>query len=211
MDNILAIISQKGGPGKTMLATHLATAATLAGHSAVLIDTDPQCSASRWSDKRTNKKPFVIASPAQRLQHWLQVSEQNGATFIFIDTAPNVESPVLEAARAASYVLIPSRPADVDVEAIPSTMDVVNMAKKPARVIFNAVRSGSNIGREAQEKAKGMELSTVPFEIGERLGFVRSFNKGSTVLESEPQSKSAREIQRLFNYLEKEMEVSDAR
>ena len=44
----VAIISQKGGPGKTMLATHLSTAAALAGHSVILIDTDPQCSATGW-------------------------------------------------------------------------------------------------------------------------------------------------------------------
>ena len=212
MDKVVAIISQKGGPGKTMLTTNLSTAAMRAGHSVVVIDTDPQCSATRWWDRRRetlqNKKPYVVAAPTPRLEYLLELSEENGATFAFIDTAPNIEAPVLEAARAASFVLIPSHPASVDLEAIPSTIDVVKRAEKKSRVVFNAVRSGSNIGREAQAHAKDLGLSCVPFEIGDRVGFVRAFNEGSTVLEAEPNSKSAREIQRLYNYLEKEMEVS---
>lgn len=215
MDKVLAIISQKGGPGKTMLTTNLATAAMLAGHSVVVIDTDPQCSATRWWDKRkkvgNGERPFVIAAPTPRIKYLLEVSETNRATFAFIDTPPNVESPVLEAARAASFVLIPSRSADVDLEAIPSTMDVVKMAEKPSLVVFNAVKSGSNIGAEAQKQAKEMGLSYVPFEIGDRVGFVRAFNNGSTVLESEPKSNSAREIQRLFKYIEKQMEATNGR
>lgn len=210
---VLGIISQKGGPGKTMLATNLSIAALLAGHSVVVIDTDPQCSATRWWDKRKKsgigERPYVIAAPAPRIKHLLDVSKDNGATFAFIDTGPNVESPVLDAARAASFILIPSRPADVDIEAIQPTMDVVKMAEKPSRVVFNAVKPGSNIGTEAQATAKDMELTTVPFEIGERLGFVRAFNNGKSILETEPKSNSAREIQRLFRYLEKEMEATD--
>lgn len=213
MDKVLAIISQKGGPGKTMLTTNLSTAAMLAGHSVVVIDTDPQCSATRWWDKRkkvgNGEKPFVIAAPSPRIKYLLEVSEENGATFAFIDTPPNVESPVLEAAKAASFVLIPSRPADVDLEAIPATMEVVDMANKPSQIILNAVKPGSNIGSEAQKQAKVLGLSCVPFEVEDRVGFVRAFNKGTTVLEAEPGSKSALQIQRLFRYIEKKMEGND--
>lgn len=215
MDKVLAIISQKGGPGKTMLTTNLSTAAMLAGHSVVVIDTDPQCSATRWWDKRkkvgNGEKPFIIAAPSPRIKYLLEVSKENGATFAFIDTPPNVESPVLEAAKAASFVLIPSRPADVDLEAIPATLEVVEMAEKTSEVIINAVRPHSSIGREAQAKAKDLGLSCVPFEIEDRVGFVRAFNKGSSILEAEPESKSAHQIQRLFRYIEKQMEETDVR
>ena len=214
MDNILAVISQKGGPGKTMLATNLATAASMAGHSVILIDTDPQCSAAKWWDRRKNrkgnKKPYVIASPTARLEQLLEVSDENGATLAIIDTAPNVEAPLMDVVKASTFILIPSRPANVDIEAIPSTLAVIKIEEKPTRIVFNAVRPNSNIGIEARASAadldvKGLDVVCVPFDIGERLGFVRAFNDGSTVLEEEPDSNSAREINRLFNYLEKEM------
>ncbi|MEQ1711749.1 MAG: ParA family protein, partial [Hyphomicrobium sp.] len=44
---IIALLSQKGGSGKTTISLNLAIAATLQGQSAVVIDLDPQQSAAR--------------------------------------------------------------------------------------------------------------------------------------------------------------------
>ena len=46
---IIAVLSQKGGSGKTTLSINLAIAAAKAGKQVVLIDIDPQQSAARWS------------------------------------------------------------------------------------------------------------------------------------------------------------------
>ena len=48
----IAVISQKGGVGKTTLAIHLAVAAERAGKTTVLVDLDPQASAATWKDLR---------------------------------------------------------------------------------------------------------------------------------------------------------------
>ena len=53
----IAIISQKGGAGKTTLSVHLATAAALAGHNAAIIDLDPQGTAASWGDRAKPKRP----------------------------------------------------------------------------------------------------------------------------------------------------------
>lgn len=44
----IAVLNQKGGVGKTTLATHLARGIQLAGHSVLLVDSDPQGSARDW-------------------------------------------------------------------------------------------------------------------------------------------------------------------
>ena len=57
----IALISQKGGAGKTTLAIALAVTAERAGLASVLVDLDPQASAAQWSDLRQAKTP--VANP----------------------------------------------------------------------------------------------------------------------------------------------------
>ena len=68
----LAILSRKGGTGKTTLATHLSVAAERAGHTAALIDLDPQSSAAKWRDNRDGDTPAVISTHSERLSQILQ-------------------------------------------------------------------------------------------------------------------------------------------
>ena len=56
----IAVISQKGGAGKTTLALHIAVAAELAGYNTVLLDMDPQGTAEAWSEWRKEAPPVVI-------------------------------------------------------------------------------------------------------------------------------------------------------
>ena len=58
----LAILSRKGGTGKTTIAVHLSVAAEQAGRTTALIDLDPQASAVSWSDKREMDTPVVISA-----------------------------------------------------------------------------------------------------------------------------------------------------
>ena len=45
---IVALISQKGGAGKTTLAVHLASRAAADGKTTAIIDLDPQATAASW-------------------------------------------------------------------------------------------------------------------------------------------------------------------
>jgi chromosome partitioning protein len=85
---IIAIISQKGGAGKTTLAVHLAAAAAKAGHKSAVIDLDPQGTAASWGDRRVAEEPEVISGQAVRLPALLDAARENGAGFLVLDTAP---------------------------------------------------------------------------------------------------------------------------
>ena len=102
----IAIISQKGGAGKTTLAIHLAVAATLAQMNTVVIDLDPQASAAKWADRRKAEVPVVISAHASRLHHVLDNARSTGGELAFIDTAPHSDKAALDAARAADVVLV---------------------------------------------------------------------------------------------------------
>ena len=64
----IALVSQKGGSGKTTLALHLAVASAQTGRHAAIIDLDPQASAAHWADRREAALPTVLAAPASRLR-----------------------------------------------------------------------------------------------------------------------------------------------
>ena len=83
----VAFICQKGGTAKTTSAINLAVEALAYGLKVVLIDLDPQVSASNWFDLRENPEPAVIAPQVPHLKRVLAQAAANGADLAIIDTA----------------------------------------------------------------------------------------------------------------------------
>jgi chromosome partitioning protein len=198
---IIAIISQKGGAGKTTLAVHLATVAAEAGHTVAVIDLDPQATAASWSDRRVATAPEVISGQATRLPALLKTAYENGASFLVLDTAPNADQTASLAARSADLVLIPCRAAAFDLEAIETTLLLAKTADKPAYVVLNAVPPRSGIGKEAAEGLTGRGARVAPHQLTQRAAFAHSVIDGRTAQEFEPQGKAAEEIRRLYQWI----------
>ena len=82
----VAIVSQKGGSGKTTLALHLATAATYKRKVACVIDTDPQATAAAWGDWRgEDYQPEVVTSPPARLAQTIAKAYNIGIDLVVVD------------------------------------------------------------------------------------------------------------------------------
>ena len=95
----VAILSQKGGTGKTTLTLHLAVAAERRDVPVAIIDLDPQASAAGWKDSRADKSPSVTSIQVSRLGKALQVAEAAGAGLVIIDSAPIRQTPPLPPPR----------------------------------------------------------------------------------------------------------------
>lgn len=203
----LAILSRKGGTGKTTLAVNLSVAAEKAGHSTVLIDLDPQASAAKWKDHREEETPVVVATPTSRLKEILTKAEDAGAELAILDTAPHTETSALDAASTAEMVLIPCKPALIDLEAITSTINVIRLANVPARIVFNGVPARGDRVDQARTAVKVFDVPCVPCDIGHRIVFVDSYNAGLTVQEYEPRGKASHEIKSLYAYISSEIGV----
>ena len=197
----IAIISQKGGAGKTTLSVHLATAATQAGHAAASIDLDPQGTAASWGDHRQADAPEVISGQASRLAVLIDAARENGAGFLILDTAPNADQTALRAAQLADLVLIPCRAATFDLEAIQATLTLGQLAQKPSYVVLNAVPPRSGIGREAAEGLISQGAAVAPVMLCQRAAFTHGVIDGRTAQEFEPEGKAAEEIGSLYTWL----------
>lgn len=195
------ILSQKGGAGKTTLALHLAVAAELAGQAAAVIDLDPQASATGWKDSRKANTPAVVSAQAARLPSVLEAAKQAGAKLAIIDTAPHSENSALMAARVGDLILIPCRPAILDLRAITTTIDVVRLAGKPAYVVLNSVPPRGTLADEAQAAICNSGVEVCPVRIGQRASYMHALTVGQTAQEHEPDGKAAEEIKQIYMWM----------
>jgi chromosome partitioning protein len=204
----IAILSQKGGTGKTTLTLHLAVAAEMAGHPTVVIDLDPQASASGWKDSRADEAPAVVSVPATRLPQAVQAAQEGGAGLVLIDTAPHSESASLAAARAADLVLIPCRPGILDLRAIGTSAELARIAGKKAYVVLNAMPPrATHLAADAREAVATHGLEVAPIMMQQRAAYGHALTAGQTAQEFEPDGKGAEEIGQLFHWLAKNLAI----
>lgn len=204
----IAIISQKGGAGKTTLAINLAVASELARKPAVLIDLDPQASATNWHDHRGKQSPAVISAQASRLPEVLATARAHDARLAIIDTAPHSENAALAAARAADLILIPCRAAILDIRAIATSADLAVIAKKQAIAILNAVPARGTLADEAEEALKTYGLAVAPVRVGQRTGFIHAITAAKGIMEYDPHGKAAEEIKALYKWVCEQADMS---
>jgi len=198
----LSVVCQKGGAGKTTIATNLAVLAEQAGYPTVILDLDPQATAAKWGDKRGGKPPDVVAAQAGRLTRLLEDAKRQGAGVAIIDTAPAADTAALEATKAADLVLVPCQPSDFDLGAVGSTVRVAEqIAGKQSWVVMNAVPPTSRITEEAIAVLTEAGVRVAPARLIRRLDFVNGLPVGQSATEWNPKSKAAAEVRELWEWV----------
>jgi len=194
----LAIISRKGGAGKTTIALHLAVAAEAQGLATAVFDLDPQASAALWSDHRGDPQPAVVPAQAPRLPSLLAQARGQDAELAILDTAPHADAIASEAASHADLILIPCRPSAFDLDAIGASIRLARSADKPAAVVINAAPVQGVETAEAIEAIKNAGVDVCPVVLHQRKPYASRIHEGRTATEIEPKGKAAAEIQALL-------------
>src|SRR3546814_17288584 len=109
---IAAILNQKGGVGKTTLATHIAGELAMRGQSVVLLDADPQDSALDWTQRRSQQglpRLFSAVGLARETLHQDEPELARRTEHVLIDGPPRIAAFERSALLAAERVLIPDQ------------------------------------------------------------------------------------------------------
>lgn len=197
---VISFLNQKGGSGKTTLATNFATCVAQSGKRVLYIDADPQGSALDWSAARSDKPLFpVVGLPKDTIHREIEALS-SPYDWTVIDGPPSRANVAKSAIAASDIVIIPVQPSPYDVWAAKDIVELIIEVRvlKPRLIALFAVNrkiAGTAIGRDVRKALESYE--TVPVLIGtvaQRVGFAESAAQGKTVQETHPGSPAAKEI-----------------
>jgi chromosome partitioning protein len=198
----VAVISQKGGVGKTTAAIQIGFAAHQAGLVTVIIDLDPQGTAAKWGGRREGDGPCVVGGQASRLAVILETARANGADLAIIDTPPSAEETALQAAKISDFILIPTRPGGFDVEAIQTTLGMVEYLGRPGAVLVNSVPTNrQHLAFTTLERLGKRAFAVAPVLWMERAAFADLGADDMPTQERDAECKASQEVAELFSWL----------
>lgn len=206
---VIAVLNQKGGSGKTTIATHLARALQIGGADVLLVDSDPQGSARDWAAVREEQPVTVVGIDRPTIERDLKNIARKD--FVVIDGAPQAADLAVSAIKASDFVLIPVQPSPYDIWATSDLVDLVKQrievtdGKLQAAFVVSRAIKGTRIDAEITEALKGYGLPILESRITQRVSYPGTAAGGSTVMDVEPGSDASKEILSLSNEIKRKL------
>ena len=206
---IISVVNQKGGVGKTTVAINLAAMLRRNNFNLVLLDADPQGSATQWHDVEENQAFEVIHHPdpvrpadtealLQRYDH------------IVIDAPPAIGEISRSVLSVSDLAIVPLSPSPLDIWSCWGTLEMISEVQREnpdlkAKLLVSRKIPGTRVGREAREAMEVFETEIFQSELCQRVAYVDSMTSGVSVMQYAPGSKAMQEIESLFEEISPKM------
>lgn len=209
LSKIIAFVNQKGGVGKSTLATN--TAAILSeNYRVLLLDTDEQGSSELWCNARDEDfaDRFKVRGFSKHYKKTVNASAVTidlediaaGCDIVIVDTPGRNEFVSLGVISAANLVIIPLTPGNYSLWSSDTTMQLIQKVAAirledfAARFLLNR-RDKRKVSDEMEHALKNYDISLMKTTIGNRNIYENS-SSGLSVMEIGARSVSDREGQR---------------
>jgi chromosome partitioning protein len=208
---IILIGGEKGGTGKTTLATNLSAMRALAGRDVLLIDTDPQGSANYWVQNRDEEMISPRVACVQKFGKGLpaEVNDlSNRYQDIVIDAGGRDSVELRSSLVVVEKIYIPIQPSQFDIWTLDQMDQLVETAKSfnpnlLARVVISRTSTNPSV-HESDETEKLLadfpNLGLARTLIRDRIVYRKAAKDGLAVVELKPRDgKAIEEMEGLYN------------
>lgn len=203
--HIWFLITQKGGAGKTTLATNLAVCGSEQNKKILLADLDPQETAVKWWQSREEESDIQavkVPQNVEKVKQVIQAAKSKGFDLLIFDTVgqdTNLHNAIIE---FASLCIIPCQPSLPDIRAVKSTISMVE--KKAIPFVFVITRCPP-VGQEFEKTKQGLSAHGLvcPTPTIERKAYKNAYAIGQGVSEYDSKDKAATEMKAIFKWAEK--------
>lgn len=188
---IISFISLKGGAGKTTLSINLAVAYAQTGAKVTLVDANQYNQNSlKWSGIRPQDKAQIVTvslNDPDALRNNINPIKAN-CDIVIIDGTPALAELTGTIMLVSDLVLLPIRSSAFDYwtfqdDFLPTLKNVRSLKPVDCRIILNAVRKRSVIGREVLDALEQYDIPIMHRKIGLRTVFENSPKYGLGVTE----------------------------
>lgn len=157
---ILLIGGEKGGSGKSTIATNLAVAFMQHGKDVMLLDADSQMTAARWSDRR-NQAGLPAIHSAQKtgdIAHTV-IDLATRYDIVIIDAGGHDSKELRTGMIVCDFMMIPVRASQADLETMPHVDELIAMARTiNNKILASAILSMAPTNPQIKEAAEAREF-----------------------------------------------------
>ena len=160
------VACSKGGVGKTTIATQLAANAALSGLRTVLVDADPQGSATRWCERRAGLASAVLPLDGTR-KSWRKRIPEDAQRLIVDAPAGAMADDLEEVLEMADAVVVPVQPSALDIEASVRFLESlgrhprVRKGKLRVGLVGNRLKPNTNASQQAMDVLRSWPFPVV--------------------------------------------------
>lgn len=206
MGQIVSVVNQKGGVGKTTLALNLAAALSDNKDSVFVIDADPQGTLSMWGKVRTQQSPvkinsnIIITPNPWSLEEILKLTNPPDYDFIIIDCGPANNKMTKAALVVSNLAIIPISPSPLDINSARATIELIHegstrgAVKVKTYLLISRKIVGTNLAKEVRQACQTLSLPILRSEISQRVSLCESAITGQSIFEYSPSSLATEEF-----------------
>lgn len=193
----ILVINGKGGSGKTTVSTNLAAWLQKRGETTVLVDADPQGSASYWLSSRSSELPNIFGVKIElnsRLTRSFQWRAPKSTRWLITDAAPGLTGTALEdLIQNHDLIIVPVLPSDIDIRASARFIGELLLSRcmrrqrRPIAVVANRVKQQTTAWERLQKFLLSLNIP-FPATLRDTQHYVRAFGEGRGIADYTQQS-----------------------